>query len=66
MEEGSTEIGRQRSKTTHLAGQDKLSVDRTVDRWRRRSTARSTGVHNVHMISSVDRGMERSTARLTD
>jgi len=51
-----------------------LPVDRPVDQWRRpvdrasgegRSTARSTGVHDVHKIITVDcpvdRGRERST-----
>ena len=36
MKEGSTEIGRQKSKTGHIATcQDMLPVDSPVDRWRR-------------------------------
>jgi len=67
VEEGSTEIERQRSENRRIeAGQEESSrpPGRPVDR--ARSTGQSTDVHDVHRISPVDRGMERSTVRWTD
>ena len=71
VEEGSTEIGRQRSKNRRIeAGQEEAGrpPGRPVDK--ARSTGQSIDVHDVHKISPVDhpvdRGMERLTARSTD
>ena len=71
VEEGSTEIGRQRSKNRCIeAGREESGrpPGQPVDR--ARSTGQSTDVHDVHRISSVDRpvdrGMEWSTVRSTD
>ena len=63
--EDSTEIVRQREReTTRVAGLERPSVDRPVDRRRNRSTRLSIGVHDVHRISSVDRPVDRLKARL--
>jgi len=63
MEEGSTEIENQRSKTVHW-NRARLCSRSTGGECR--SAARSTGVHDVHRVSPVDRpidwGRERSTS----
>jgi len=56
IEEDSTETGRQREQKWHMQ-QAKTGPGRPVNR--ARSTARSTGVHDVHRHGQVDRPVDR-------